>query len=155
PAAWHGQARLSCPALDVRGERVGDFSAGLLVQNGEASLSGLRGHILGGELTGSATLSLSDRQRYQANLSLRGVDLALVRPVAGRAEVSVELGGELTDAKTLTGTGSLRAAGLRVGEVRIDELTGSLGLQCSRLTLHDVHSRLYKGEVTGTAALVL
>ncbi|MFO0929224.1 MAG: hypothetical protein U0736_19740 [Gemmataceae bacterium] len=162
PSAWRGQGVLVCPAANLFGQPIAEAATGVCLEGGQLRLLDVRGRCCGGAVAGSATLELARPYHLMADATMRGGDLAALQlplasdlPRAGTIDLSAVVRVPLTDPTAVTGTGTARAAAVRLGGVRVDELAGGLRFEKGRLTLHDLTSRLYGGVVSGTASLVL
>lgn len=162
PSAWRGQGVLHCAAGHVLGQPLAGVTAGVCLDGGQLRLLDVRGRCCGGALAGSASLELTRPYHLMAELALRGGDLAALQlstgsevAAAGAVDLSAVVRGQLSDLASLSGGGSVRAAGVRVAGVRLDELNAGVRFDKARLTLHDLTCRLYHGVVGGTMSLVL
>ncbi len=164
PKTWRGAGSLKGSTVELLGLPLRDVAADLTLGGGKLAVTDLRGELSWAPLRGSASLSLVGKQPVTAHVSLRGVDLAVARPLlppawqflrpSGRLDLTGDLDGTLEPRVLnargrLTGTG-LVAAGVRVGAVALD-----LALVGQVLQIKGFQAKLYRGSITGSASLPL
>ena len=131
----HGALNLD--SVSLLGQQVTRLESPIDVKGGVASLGDVRGQLLGGDLTGSASVSLDDTPRYSAAVDLRGADLrhyAETLPgrqtFRGRVDASLKLQGFGGDPRTLQGSGRAHVFGGELGELPVFlRLVGALNLR--------------------------
>ncbi|HEV3121634.1 MAG TPA: AsmA-like C-terminal region-containing protein, partial [Isosphaeraceae bacterium] len=115
---------LSLDSISLLGQQVTFLSSPLDVVHNRATLSNLKGELLGGELLGSAEVDLESTPRYTAHLSVRGADLErYTKTVYGRqnlrglVESRIVLSGLGSDLHTLQGQGEVHITEGDLGEL--------------------------------------
>jgi hypothetical protein len=164
PQKWQGKASLRSAVVDIGGLAIKDVWANVVLGGGKLSVADLRGEVGGAPLRGTASLSLLDRQRVSARVSVRGMDMAVVRPMlpaswrsfqpGGKADLRAEMAGTLSPF-TVEPKGRLEARGLRLGGVRASSLSLGWRIRDQVLDLQSIEAKLYRGTVAGTASLPL
>jgi hypothetical protein len=121
---------LSLDSISLLGQQVTMLTSPLDVVRNRATLSDLKGDLLGGELTGKAEVDLDTTPRYTATLTVRGADLErYTKTVYGRQSLRGLVDGRIV----LTGLGNDLHALQGQGEVHITQ--GDLGKLPSFLLL--------------------
>ncbi len=164
PVAWTGTASLRVPEMNVYGVVVRNVSTGLSVLRGLALLSDLKGEVEGGKLSGSASLSLTGAQRFQGDVKVVGLDVARLMaslpeswrrlPSRGTVTASADLRGTLQPLK-VDASGKLSSGAVRVEGVQFDRMSLGWTLADRIVKVSDLKATLYRGEITGTAAVPL
>jgi hypothetical protein len=164
PQKWRGKASLRGAVVEVRGLAVRDLSANVALGDGKLSVADLRGEVAGAPLRGSATLSLLDKQPVSGHLSVRGLDVSVLRPLlpaswqylkpSGRADLTADLAGTLNPV-ALGPRGRLEARGLGFDGVRASRLSMGWSIRGQTLDLQNIDARLYRGRLAGTASVPL
>jgi len=109
-------------SVSLHGQQITQLESPLDVKDGIASLSNIRGRLLGGEIGGGFQVSLDHTPRYNATLELRGADLqSYARSLPGRQRFKGQVSGKLS----LSGLGNDLRALQGEGEAHITQ--GDLG----------------------------
>jgi hypothetical protein len=120
----HGKVSLA--SVSLLGQQITQLESPFHIQRGSAQLDHLDGHLLGGELIGSGTISLDDTPKYSTSLQLTGAEIqrfALTQPgrqsYRGTLNASLAVSGMGTDIHSLQGKGDARISHGDLGEMPV------------------------------------
>jgi hypothetical protein len=162
--AWAVSGHLETDRVSAYGLTLAQARADVRLDRGQLSLGSLTGKLAGASLNGSGDLDLHERYRYRARLGLKDADLGALQRLVPELRPPVAVGGHSDLGADMDGT--LRpltwhAHGTAAArELRLDTLTAANvkfrwdGDQ-DRLEVTDLHARLYRGDVTGSATVPL
>lgn len=120
------QGIIKLDSIGLLGQQVTNLETPFRLERGEARLTNIRGNLLGGTVSGSFDVSLSDTPRYAAALKLEGADLqqyAMTLPgrqsFRGLVFGNLSLNGLGNDLHTLQGQGEARIVQGDLGEMPV------------------------------------
>ncbi len=120
----HGALNLA--SISLLGQQITGLESPIDVDHGVARLSSVRGTLLGGELTGTLSVTLDTTPKYIAALAVRGADLQqYAKTLPGRQtfrgliEAKLDLNGFGGDPRTLQGNGQARIVHGDLGELPV------------------------------------
>lgn len=164
PATWTGSAEFSAPTLTAEGRTIKDAKATIDLKKGTASVSDASGVVEGIPLTGSGTLTLTNKYPFTASVRTRPQavselqklvpELALPVAIKGKLETDATAEGTLNPL-SVTASGNVSASDLSIGDSPGDKLTARWKLTPERLVVSDLSAGLFKGTVTGNADVPL
>lgn len=159
-----GNGTLTSPGFTVYGRRASRTAVTLALDKGVARITDLTTAVEGLPVAGSASLTLSGKYPFEANVKIEPTDAVNVRKLAPEADLPVDVVGKIDTAATVTGTlnpltykagGTATATGLTVGTARVEKLSFNWDVTERAVTLSDIRSELYRGGITGSAKFPL
>jgi translocation and assembly module TamB len=160
PTTWRGRGTLSSERLQSYGVALTDASADVTVDKGTAKIAALKAALEKAPLTGSAELKLSAPWNYTSELSLKGVNLTLVKqlnpnfrppfPVEGSADATADLHGTLSP-PSVAASGTVNGSDLALDQFKLHSMSFKWDVDNNRVKLTDVKAGLYDGAISGTA----
>ncbi len=161
---WVANATLQAEKLQVFGIASESLSARVSLKTGQFDVADLKGTIKGGPVSGSGGLNLEPPYRCKANLDLQNIDLALWQrihpalrppiPIQGRFHLGMKASGTLKPFDVTAG-GDAGASELTVDRLTVNRVDFHWEGNSKQLTLSKLSASLYRGEVTGAAAIPL
>jgi hypothetical protein len=152
--AYRGWGRLRGVGLGAFRLAAREASADLVLSAGTLAASHVRADILGAEASGEGGLNLKAPYRFTATGRVRGLDVALLpglpAGLGGGIDLSGTFSGTLSEA---SGSGKVRAVGLRYLGLRAGALQARWSLAAGQLAMTEVQGEVERGLVTGGAVL--
>jgi hypothetical protein len=163
-SAWAASGHLETDRLEAYGLTLAQARADVRLDRGQLSLAALTGRLAGASLNGSGDIDLRERYRYRARLDLKDADLGALQrlvpelrppvPVGGHSDLSADVDGTLHPL-TWHARGTAAARELRLDTLTAGDVKFRWDGDPDRLDVTDLHARLYRGEVTGSATVPL
>lgn len=161
---WDGAGKIVVSRASAYGWTLKDAGVDVKFQGDQLKLTDLHGNLEGTEITGSGDMTLKEPYPYKARIDLPNADLAAVgrlaeelRPtihVSGRATLHADLSGTMKPFH-IESTGTADLTGLKVDQLKFQEIKLGWQTDLERLTVKDLKTKLYGGEVTGGAVVPL
>ena len=160
PAAWTGSAQLTAPELVVAGRTAKDAKLLLSLANGAATLKDLSAKLEGIPVTATATMELTGKYPFTANLKTAGTSVADLRKLVPEAELAAPVEGVLdTDTRVtgtvtplaFTATGTVNATKLTLAKSEANTLELKWEVTAERLLVKSLKADLFGGSLAGTA----
>jgi translocation and assembly module TamB len=133
---------------------VRNFAAHYQVANGDAEVRNLHANLLGGEITGQATVrDLSGRELGDAKLDLHHISLADAKSLANTASLKqISLQGDVSGALNVTWTGAMQNLVARAdATVNSTVAPAQPGVPANAVPLNGVIHAVYNGTTQSTA----
>ena len=164
PTTWHANGQLTSDRIAAYGLEFTGVSADVSVEGGKAKVSGVKAILAKANLTGDAALTLASPWTYTGVLSVKGLDLAAAQRLApyfrppfdvqGAADATADLRGSLSPL-SVSASGTASASDLGLGQFKVDSLSLKWGIDGDRVKLTDLKTKLYQGDVSGSAYVPL
>ncbi len=164
PTTWHATGQLSSDRIAAYGLALTGVSADVSVDGGAAKVSGVKATLAKAALSGDAALTLAIPWSYTGALSVKGLDLAAAQRLApdfrppfdvqGSADATADLRGSLSPL-SVSASGTASASELGIGQFKVDSLSLKWGIDGDRVKLTDLKTKLYQGDISGSAAVPL
>jgi hypothetical protein len=161
---WQADGRLTAPHARVAGLDLANARADLRLAKGELTVANGQALLEQTPVDLAGGLRLTAPYAYHGKLNLTRTDLAALQrlnpklrppvPVAGRLSASADAEGTLQPLTVQT-AGTASAADLTIDRVTVQRLRLRWGTKDDRVLLSDVRGDLYKGRLTGSAAVPL
>ncbi len=163
-AAWTATGSLTGDRLALYGQTLTGAQADLRLERGVLSAADLAGKLDGEPVTGSGDLHLSQPYRYHTRLDLGRLDLEALQHLARGSRPPFTTAGRVAADATVEGTlspltwqagGTARIQELQLDTFRATDVRLRWDSTTDRIDVKDLRANLYRGELTGTAAVPL
>jgi hypothetical protein len=161
---WDGSGKIIVKRAHAYGWALVDVGADVRFEGEQLKLTNVHGSLEGATITGSGHVQLKEPYPYKATLHLPDADLSSVHRLAEELRPAVQVSGRATLHADLSGTlrpfllessGTAELTGLKVDELRLQDAKFGWATDLERLTVKDLRTRLYGGDVSGGAVVPL
>ena len=163
-AAWQAQSKAAFDDLRALGLPPAKLSAEFRLAQGVLHATDLKGEAEHTQLTGAAQLGLSTPYRYSAELRLTAGKLSHLNRLHPELKLPIEVSGRVGTAARLKGSleprqfslvGGVNARDLRLGGIKLDDLSFTFDVTHEHLHLHPLSASLYGGRADLSLAMSL
>ena len=157
--AAEADGTLSSDALTVLGRTVGKTLFVMKLREGVASITEANTIVEGLPISGTASVSLTDKLAFTASLDTKPLDVVSIRKLVPEAALPFDVTGKLGVTAKATGTldpldytvtGTANSSDLTIGTGHLSKLTFAWGVKPTGVTVSNLSAAGYEGKLTGS-----